>query len=216
LTHAAISPTEADPHVDLPSADHARPADASSAAAVPFSPEALFTLMIDHRDRLENFVYRQLNNDADCAKIVDQIWVELAEYWTRRTALRAPENLLYQRARLRCIDRLRKVGRHPQDLADDIEAQTATAAALVTNPEFEAELVMRIDLRAALAAVPVRQRQALVMTYGYQLPSTVVAGLLGCTRSKVEHLLRTGKANLTTSVHLAGYRPVVPSAEVHR
>ncbi len=54
----------------------------------------------------------------------------------------------------------------------------------------------RFELRGALAALPVRQRSAVVLRYYEDLPEAEIAGLLGCSVSAVKSLLHRAVQDL--------------------
>lgn len=163
-------------------------------------------MMAEYAVVLDALVSRLLRDDCDSVKVAERAWGELAARWQKQGELREPENLLFQIARLRCIDRQRQLGRHPEDLSDDVEAQLQTAETIINSREFAHDLVLRIDVRRALKQLPLRQRQAAVLAYGWKLPQKLVAALLGATPSQLNNLLRSAKATLTESPVLADYR----------
>jgi RNA polymerase sigma factor (sigma-70 family) len=56
--------------------------------------------------------------------------------------------------------------------------------------------VDRFELRVAIAALPVRQRSAMVLRYYEDMPETEIAVVLGCSVSAVKSLLHRGLQDL--------------------
>ena len=80
------------------------------------------------------------------------------------------------------------------------------APALARDPRIS-DLKATIErlLRAALAALPVRQREALVLNYYQELSNIEAAALMGITVDALESLLARARRNLR--VQLAGSGP---------
>lgn len=60
-------------------------------------------------------------------------------------------------------------------------------------------------LHQAIATLPERQRQVMMLTYGSGLPNSEVAQVLGISIEAVEAALSRGRAALKTQMQLAGY-----------
>lgn len=174
--------------------------------AVPYGEDELFRLLIKCGRDLESFVRKRLRDDPDTAKVLDQCQVDLIRAWKRRGELRNPRALLFRLAQQRATDRIRQLARRPEQLE---------AEAMMASPEFVSALAARLDVHAALAELPIRQREALLFVYGYGLSYRDAGYLMICPPDKVGQLLRLAKANMRKSPHLAGYGTVVPP-EVHK
>ncbi|PTB21109.1 RNA polymerase sigma-70 factor [Trinickia symbiotica] len=98
-----------------------------------------------------------------------------------------------------CYDRLR--ARRELPSADDAESATGLAGAIeeAGEPALDATLEAREEgarVRAALAALPVRQREALVLGYYQELSNIEAAGLMGITVEALESLLSRARRNM--------------------
>jgi len=194
--------------------DRPRPTDEDRAR--PFSER--FLLEVECSEQFENFVRKLLCDDPDAIKVVDQCWQELEKKWRRQGELTRPRALLFQLAYYRTDDRFRQINRRAEYAIGDLRVLDDTAAALNADSEFVSSLVVRIDVRAAIAELPVRQQAVLGFVYGYDLAYEDAAALMACPVHTLGNLLRAAKANLKKSRHLAGYRVAAPSSppEVHR
>jgi len=85
-----------------------------------------------------------------------------------------------------------------------------TAATMPDRPEPEVDAGMSIDLRRALARLPVRQRATVVLRHWEDLPVPEVAKLLKCSEGTVKSQSAKALAALRTMIEserlLEGYR----------
>ncbi len=87
-----------------------------------------------------------------------------------------------------CYDRLRRRRETPDDTLE--EAPFDDAGAAPSGPEVALEARQHgARVRAALAALPPRQREALVLTYFQELSNAEAAGLMGLSVEALESLL---------------------------
>jgi len=164
--------------------------------------------------QLENFVRRLLRDDPDTVKVVERCWVDLVKKWQREGTLVQPRALLFKLARQRSTDRIRQINRRPETPTGDHELLDEAATALMDSADFVSALVVRVDVRAALNELPIRQRQALLFTYGYDLEYQDTAALMACSVNTVDNLLRTGKTTMKRSRYLSGYSMAPAPPEV--
>jgi DNA-directed RNA polymerase specialized sigma24 family protein len=194
------------------------PTDDEPARSIPYCDNEVFRLKAECGRQLENFVRKRLRDDPDAIKVVDQCWQDLAKKWHRQGELTRPRALLYQLAYYRTNDRMRQIVLRPEHPVGDPSILDDTAAALSVNHEFVSSLVVRVDVRAAIAELPVRQQDVLRFIFGYDLEYEDAAALMACPVHAIGNLLRAAKTNLKKSRHLAGYRVSAPSSppEVHK
>ncbi len=77
-----------------------------------------------------------------------------------------------------------------------------TTRVLVDATDFDPHVELRIDLADAVAALPVRQRQAVVLRYLADHDEATVARLLGCSRGSVKRHLHRAVNTLRSSPRL--------------
>ena len=207
--------TDHDPTAGQPDDE---PAGEGCSRRIPYSVSELFLLEAECGSQLESFVRKRLRNDPDTIKVVEQCWQDLTRKWRREGELADPRALLFQLARHRTDDRIRQINRRAEQPLADLGVVEDTAAALSVDRDFVSSLVLRVDVRAAIAELPVRQQDVLRFVFGYHLAYQDVAALMACTVHTIGNLLKAAKANLKTSCHLAGYQVSAPSSppEVHR
>ena len=91
-----------------------------------------------------------------------------------------------------CYDRLRRQREEPAaEIADEADPDPAVA------PDVQLEgRACGEQVRAALAGLPVRQREAVVLNYYQELSNVEAAGLMGITVEALESLLARARRNL--------------------
>lgn len=152
-------------------------------------------------ERYSKVVYaialRIVGQTADAEDVVVdcfwQVWQQAANYDVSRGQLRT---WIVTIARSRALDRLRVLRRSP--LAEAEEVETAGREVVADDdPEQSAWLAQKSSLvRAALAALPREQRQALELAYYYGLSQSEVAERLGEPLGTVKTRIRLGMMKL--------------------
>jgi RNA polymerase sigma-70 factor, ECF subfamily len=105
------------------------------------------------------------------------------------------ETWLYQVATNLCFDRLRKAGRFVEEgAAPEPSDKAPLADAALTGTGLRA----RIDV--ALAALPDRQRTAIVLTHYESLPAKAAGEILGISVDALESLLSRGRKTLRAAL----------------
>jgi RNA polymerase sigma-70 factor (ECF subfamily) len=118
-----------------------------------------------------------------------QQWARISRY-ARAWTVRVATNL--------AIAHLRRTGRSYPLVIDDT----------TLDPHLE----LRLDLSAAVTALPVRQRQAIVLRYLADLDEATVARLLGCSRGSVKRHIHRAVQSLRASARLEA---PTPAKETH-
>lgn len=142
----------------------------------------------------------RLLGDADEARDVAQesflrIWKQAAQW---RSGQAQFDTWLHRVALNLCYDRLRRRKRQPviQDDAPDAAIDSASP------PDEQLEASARSDhMAAALAALPARQREAIVLQYYQELSNIEAAALMDISVDALESLLSRARRNLRQ--HLA-------------
>lgn len=152
--------------------------------------EAAITRLFDRHHTQLLRLAALLGADGDAEDIVAEAFCELHRRWGR---LRDPDaalpylrSVLVNLARMR-VRHLQVVRRHPESPPPDVGSA-------------EHEAVLREDQRevaAALAALPPRQREALVLRYWLDLREAEVAAAMGISAGAVKAHTARGMATLT-------------------
>ena len=161
----------------------ARYADGDQAAAR--------ALVERHTPRILARAYRLLGDAAEAEDETQEAMLRLwriAPVWENRGA--SPGTWLYRVATNLCLDLLRKrrYTRVPQDPAQPEESETVQASLQDTDRSAA--------LKQAIAALPDRQRAAIVLRHLEELGNTEIAEQLDTTVEAVESLLARGRRQL--------------------
>jgi len=183
------APDERDPDADLVARVGAR------------DPLAARVLVTSKLPRLIALASRMLGDRADAEDVAQEAFVRIwkqAPHW--RTGEAKFDTWLHRVALNLCYDRLR--GRREESVEDPHNvAEPAPDPAGAPDQQLEAR-TRDERVRAALAALPVRQREALVLTYYQELSNLEAAGLMGISVDALESLL--ARARRTLRAQLAG------------
>ncbi|MEZ4385473.1 MAG: sigma-70 family RNA polymerase sigma factor [Nannocystaceae bacterium] len=127
-----------------------------------------------------------LGNEADAREVVQELFTSLLarpEQYSGQGSLVA---FLYRATTHRCLNRLRDA-RNRLRLLDARGPQESSRAAQAED---------RAVLRQYLARLPEDQAQVIVYYYLDEMSQAEIAGLLGCSRRHVGHLLERARAGL--------------------
>ncbi|MEK6292078.1 MAG: RNA polymerase sigma factor [Paraburkholderia tropica] len=158
---------------------------------------AVRTLVLSKLPRLLALATRMLGDRMEAEDIAQEAFVRIwkqAPHW--RSGEARFDTWLHRVALNLCYDRLRGRREEPAESLPD-EADPAATPDLRTEARTRDERV-----RAALAALPVRQREALVLTYYQELSNLEAAGLMDISVDALESLL--ARARRTLRAQLAG------------
>jgi RNA polymerase sigma-70 factor, ECF subfamily len=164
-------------------------------------PLAVRALVASKLPRLLALATRMLGDRTEAEDVAQEAFVRIwkqAPGW--RTGEAKFDTWLHRVALNLCYDRLR--GRR-EETVDDPHAAAEPAPDPAGSPEQQLEARARdARVRAALAALPVRQREALVLTYYQELSNLEAAGLMDISVDALESLL--ARARRTLRAQLAG------------
>lgn len=152
--------------------------------------------------RVLGYAGRMLSDRAEAEDVAQEVLLRL---WKVAPEWRAGEAQVstwtYRVVSNLCTDRLRARRRRRAEALDDV-AEPADDAASVVTGMIEADRMAALDL--ALAALPERQREAVVLRHIEGLSNPEIAGILQIGVEAVESLTARGKRALTAI--LAGQR----------
>ncbi|WP_415914376.1 RNA polymerase sigma factor [Paraburkholderia sp. J67] len=161
---------------------------------------AVRTLVMNKLPRLLAIATRMLGDRMEAEDVAQEAFMRIwkqAPHW--RTGEAKFDTWLHRVALNLCYDRLRGRRETPAQTADALPEEADPAA----RPDEHMESRTRDErVRAALAALPVRQREALVLTYYQELSNAEAAGLMDITVDALESLL--ARARRTLRAQLAG------------
>ena len=145
-----------------------------------------------HTDKVMAVCYRMLGERSAAEDAAQETFLRL---WKNAPGWRAQgagfEAWLYRVAKNICLDRLRRRGREaPQDAApEQIDAAPHPDAAVMTDQR-------RLEVDAALAILPERQRLAVTLCYYQELSNGAAASIMGVSVEAIESLLGRARRRL--------------------
>ena len=161
--------------------------------------ESMEPLLRRHRGSLMHFLYRRVQNVAVAEELTQDVFLKV---YRARDGYQPSAHFttwLYRIALNRAINWVRD-NRHQRG-ARALEPYVATRAAPVASPEQELlRQEMRRRVRAAVEALPERQRRAVLLHKYGELEYTEIAGNLGCSVSAVKALLNRAYETLRQSL----------------
>ena len=160
--------------------------EANEVARVAQGDRAAYARLVSqHLRPIEAYAMRIAGNAATAQDVVQEVmlrlWLRAGEFQPERARL---TTWLHQMAHHLCIDKLRRAGRLTRLEDDDVSP-------LADHVDDSAD-----DVQRALAQLPERQRQALVLTYYQGLTNAEVAEVMGLGVRAVESLLVRARASL--------------------
>ncbi|MGW0501193.1 RNA polymerase sigma factor [Streptomyces sp. NPDC003007] len=162
-----------------------------------------------HVDKLLRFVARRTSWDDGARELTELVFVQFFAWWQKHPDHARPVGVLYQLARWRLYDYLRRRGREltvePSDLEDLVGG---------TDGDDFAAVDRHHDLRKALATLTEQQRQALLMKYVANLSVAECAEALGTGEHNMKKILGKAREALRQAPGMDAYSSAVTAKEV--
>lgn len=168
-------------------------------------PAAVRTLVSRKLPRLLALATRMLGDRMEAEDVAQEAFVRIwkqAPHWKEGEA--RFDTWIHRVALNLCYDRLRGRREDPvADLPDEADPQPM--------PDMQLEARVRDErVRTALAALPVRQREALVLNYYQELSNIEAAALMGITVDALESLLARARRSLRAQLADSGFSKDLP------
>ncbi|WP_083640172.1 MULTISPECIES: RNA polymerase sigma factor [Paraburkholderia] len=168
-------------------------------------PAAVRTLVSRKLPRLLALATRMLGDRMEAEDVAQEAFVRIwkqAPHWKEGEA--RFDTWIHRVALNLCYDRLRGRREDPvAELPDEADPQAL--------PDMQLEARVRDErVRTALAALPVRQREALVLNYYQELSNIEAAALMGITVDALESLLARARRNLRAQLAGSGFSKDMP------
>jgi RNA polymerase sigma-70 factor, ECF subfamily len=155
------------------------PADALLHAASRGDSDAFMKLLEPERTRLESLAYRLLDDRADVADVLQEVYLSAYRSLPKYRGDARLGTWLYRIAYNAC---LRQRARRPD--AADVEADEERP-----SPDHAASVAARLDLAAALADLPIEQRALVLMVdrdgFDYRAAAEALSIPLGTVSSRL-------------------------------
>jgi RNA polymerase sigma factor (sigma-70 family) len=152
-------------------------------------------LFENHYEFVHRTAYRVTGNFADAEDVIQTLFMRLCRQELSAELLADPRRYLYTSALHIALDVIRTRRRHPAE--SDEPAMLAIPAKAVTSPGVQ-ELHDR--LRAALAELPPRAAEILILRHVHGYTDIEIAELLGTTRGTVAVSLFRSRTRLRRSI----------------
>lgn len=163
--------------------------------------------------RLLALAVRMLGDRMEAEDVAQEAFVRIwkqAPHWREGEA--RFDTWLHRVAMNLCYDRLRMRREVPDEAPEDLAREDAAPGP--SGPEATLEARQHgARVRQALAALPPRQREALVLTYYQELSNAETAGLMGVTVDALESLLVRARRNVRAYLAEAAEDVAAPPGE---
>lgn len=163
--------------------------------------EALTCLVDKYRHSVIKTAYYYLGNMADAEDLAQEIFLDVVSGMKRFRQKSSLSTWIYRITVNRSLNALKKKQRRaslirPESLLRMRSGSTGQLAAADPAEDPAADEEHRMALRAALAALPERQRTAFILSKYEDLPGRQVAEIMGLSLSSVESLMFRARKNL--------------------
>ncbi|WKX72158.1 RNA polymerase sigma factor [Streptomyces sp. XD-27] len=177
--------------------------------------EEMRVFYIMNHPRLIRFVTRRVGLRKDAEDVCQDIWRMFFVKYDEFAAHKEPTRMLYRIAQCRIADFWRRRGNIQEDLmtADVLDASIGGTPWAV---QFTEGVERRLDVSRAVAALPPRQREALLLHHVDALTVCETAGLMGISENTVKKLLKNALSALRTTTPLDGYGATMTRREERR
>jgi RNA polymerase sigma-70 factor (ECF subfamily) len=122
---------------------------------------------VRYRARLHQYALSLVRSRMEAEDVVHDVFVGLAKQVSRGRAPREVSAYLYVSVRNRCLDHLR---RKPESSLDDVDIDL-----IVARPGDEERIALRRVLNRALLALPIEQREVVVLRIWHDLEFAAIA-----------------------------------------
>ncbi|MCC8396959.1 RNA polymerase sigma factor [Paraburkholderia sp. MMS20-SJTR3] len=162
-------------------------------------PGAVRSLVARKLPRLLALATRMLGDRMEAEDVAQEVFVRIWKQAARWREGDAKFDTWMHRVALNlCYDRLRGQREEPTDALPE-------AADPAASPDIQLQtFAENARVRAALAALPVRQREALVLTYYQDMSNRDAAALMGVGVDALESLLARARRNLRAQLAGSG------------
>ncbi|WP_281357410.1 RNA polymerase sigma factor [Paraburkholderia agricolaris] len=162
-------------------------------------PAAVRSLVARKLPRLLALATRMLGDRMEAEDVAQEVFVRIWKQAPRWREGEAKVDTWVHRVALNlCYDRLRGRREVPDDdLPDEVDPAALPDATLEARAQDE-------RVREALAALPARQREALVLNYYQEMSNIDAAALMGITVDALESLLARARRNLRAQLAGSG------------
>jgi RNA polymerase sigma-70 factor (ECF subfamily) len=168
--------------------------DAELMLRVKQGDDASFALLLDrHRAPVIHFLYRMVQNQAVAEELAQEVFLRVYRARASYEPTAKFTTWLFRIAMHLALNSLRDARFRKLDQSLDEEAGDAAGRQLPDRrPNIEQQLLDRVrldEVRRAIAALPGKQRAAVLMHKYQELEYSQIARILGCSESALKSLL---------------------------
>lgn len=183
------------------------PSDEVLMAQVQQGDQAAYQLLVRrHAQGLQSFAQRLLRQPDDADDVAQEtllrIWQHAQQWQLERVRF---SSWLYRIAHNLCMDRLRRAKRQRTDVMDNDTLDQAASGELAGPEQQFSNAALGKRLHLAIAALPERQRSALMMCFHQGFTNQQAAAVLSISIDALESLLARGRRTLR--LQLAAWQP---------
>ena len=176
-------------------------------AQVQQGDQAAYQLLVRrHAQGLQSFAQRLLRQPDDADDVAQEtllrIWQHAQQWQLERVRF---SSWLYRIAHNLCMDRLRRAKRQRTDVMDNDTLDQAASGELAGPEQQFSNAALGKRLNLAIAALPERQRSALMMCFHQGFTNQQAAAVLSISIDALESLLARGRRTLR--LQLAAWQP---------
>lgn len=165
---------------------------------------AAFAQLVEkYRQPVMNLVYRTLPDATEAEDLAQHVFLQVYKSAHRYEASARFSTWLFTIARNLCLNEIRRRSRHPADSLDETYAdqddqpiRQAVEVKTFSPPEALLHGELEAKVEEALAALPEKQRTAILMCRSDEFSYEDMARVLGCTVSATKSLIHRGRETL--------------------
>lgn len=162
---------------------------------------AFETLYAKHKGGLYRFVLRSVKGRAEADELFQDVWMRVIEARSRYVAQAKFTTWLYTIARNRLVDHWRAKGLTLVSLDDEEGGVPEPAAGPDSEPQRNVEARQALDrLAAAIAALPLAQREAFLLHQEGGLTAAEIAAATGTNEEAAKSRLRYAMNKLREAI----------------
>ncbi|GIL09428.1 MAG: RNA polymerase subunit sigma-24 [Chloroflexota bacterium] len=158
-------------------------------------------LVLKLESPVRRFAHRLIGQSWAEDDIVQDVFMSLLQHLDRVDPARGVRPYIFRMVRNRCYDELRRQGRYETVPIDDEPAEDGGTVATLEAPDSQPDdaahwLMLQLEVREAMEALPEPQRQALILFAEEELSYAEIAEVLGTNIGTVKSRLFHAKKAL--------------------
>ena len=165
--------------------------------------QAFEELVEKYQQPVMNVVYRTLPDATEAEDLAQHVFLQVFKSAHRYEVSAKFSTWLFTIARNLCLNEIRRRSRHPADSLDETYAgddgqpiRQPEDSRNFSPPEALLQGELEAKVEEALAALPEKQRTAILMCRGEEFSYDDIAEVLGCSVSATKSLIHRGRETL--------------------